>query len=89
MTFKDFKAVFTALIPTATVEYGSVGTGYYNVLAIKDGKIICIGEFIRDLWIKSWYTESELLQFAEKCANFYNGVGEFPSWHLRDGRLSF
>ncbi len=79
---KEFNEILQKWIEVEiTTEFGHIGTRYVNILAVKDGRIISIGQFIYRLWSEIGLEDHrygdvrELLEELSKEANkFYNGL---------------
>lgn len=92
MKFEDFNKLITEQIGVySTVHYGSVGIQYLNVLSIKDGKIIVLGELIYRIWRETLYTEQDLINFGKECEDYRLGLKTtMPSWcYKANNKLSF
>lgn len=89
MVFEQFqKDLCNALGVDVTVQYGCCGTNYTKILAIKEGKIIEIGEFTYRTWQeRSRYTSTKnmLKAMLPLAIKFYHtGIGDVPCLHTTD-----
>lgn len=72
-----------------TLKYGSIGIGYIEVLAVKNGKIVSIGDFIWNIIRNKIPVSNELIARFGKMANqYYLGQIDIkPSMCFIDNKL--
>lgn len=94
MQFEDFSKTLLSKIvdPSATIQYGHIGTEYQSVLCIKDGKIVEIGSFLYRIFREGLYGSMENLErFGLECEDYRLGFRTTPpTWCYKgDGVLTF
>ena len=91
--FEEFDNFICRFLPEgSTCQYRGLGINYSKVLAIKDGKIIEVGEFIYRFWREGLYKheeESLLKEFSYAVKKYYdNPTGNVPSIFFVDNKLT-
>ena len=67
---KDLQKLIQAYIEIdITIEYGYIGTGYLNILIVRDEKIVSIGSFLYNFFRESmWERHEPYKKLAEELA---------------------